>query len=272
MLKRLINRTVKLVERLSGSRVKIQVRRNRVRSNPQRLKALMRELAPVPVKTPMIRLGSEEDGGYLLPDDFGGISAVISPGVSTEISFDLAMAERGKDVFMLDASVEGPPLDRPEFHFRKKFLNTVEDSDNIRLATLCDKIKPVKDDLLLQMDIEGAEYLVLLDADDRILSRFRIMVIEFHRLDQMFEPERFELMQAVFRKLLRTHHVVHIHPNNCAPAIVLEDFAVPPVMEFTFYRKDRADVVANRALTFPHPLDRDNFPENPSVPLPECWR
>jgi len=98
------------------------------------------------------------------------------------------------------------------------------------------------------------------------------MVIEFHHLDRMFTSFPLRIINATFQKLLRFHHVVHIHPNNVCGSIVRGDVEIPPVMEFTFYRKDRATLVQNQKLDFPHVLDRDNLSSMPTVVLPKCWR
>ena len=41
----------------------------------QRLEQLAQALRPVQTRYPLIRIGSTHDGGYLVPDDLGGISA-----------------------------------------------------------------------------------------------------------------------------------------------------------------------------------------------------
>src|SRR4051794_36195573 len=48
---------------------------------------LIQALRPWITEHPLIRLGGEHDGGYLLPDDLDGIVACFSPGVSDEASF-----------------------------------------------------------------------------------------------------------------------------------------------------------------------------------------
>jgi len=264
-MRRFVKRTF---EYLSGYRVWLEPP-----SDPGEIRALLRSLAPVAVTRPLVRLGSANDGGYLAPDDLEDIAVCVSPGVSTEVGFDLAMAERGMEIYMADASVEGPPVQCPRFHFYKKFLDVFEDERNLRLDTLCVGIAPEHaGDRMLQMDIEGAEYRVLLDASDEVLRSFRIMIIEFHHLDRMFAAFPLKMIRATFQKLMRTHHIVHIHPNNvCAPE-VHGNIAIPQVMEFTFYRKDRAALDEGRVLQYPHPLDRDNLPNRPSFALPDCWR
>ncbi|MDP4033672.1 MAG: FkbM family methyltransferase [Pseudorhodobacter sp.] len=202
------------LERLSGNRVWLEQT-----SDLNEVRALLRSLAPVAISCPLVRLGSAGDGGYLAPDDLEDMSASISPGVSTEVGFDLDMAERGMEIYMADASVEGPPVSHPRFHFHKKFLDVFEDDDNMRLDTLCSSIAPEhKGDRLLQMDIEGAEYRVLLDVSDQVLQSFRIMLIEFHHLDRVFATFPFRMIRATFQKMLRFHHIVHIHPNKAYPS------------------------------------------------------
>jgi hypothetical protein len=45
------------------------------------LVALLERLYPVEGGHPLIRVGPDGDGGYLLPDDLSGIVACFSPGV-----------------------------------------------------------------------------------------------------------------------------------------------------------------------------------------------
>ena len=233
----------------------------------------MASVRPRPIRKPLIRIGAPHDGGYLLPDDLDGITSCISPGVSEQVGFDGAIAARGIDVFMADASVERPPIDHERFHFTRKFLDTFEDDTHTRLETFVDTVSSrMPGDSILQMDIEGAEYRVLLDTNDEVLTRFRIITIEFHYLTHLFGKFSFPLIRAAFHKLLRYHHVVHIHPNNISPSIARGSVTVPDVMEFTFWRKDRADLDADRQLHFPHALDTDNHPECPPLVLPSCWQ
>ena len=83
------------------------------------------------------------------------------------------------------------------------------------------------------------------------MQRFRIIVIEFHDLDQMFSRFAFNIIKPVFDKLRTPHEVVHAHPNNCADPVRRGSLSMPPVMEFTFYRKDRMKHQSGSALSFP---------------------
>ena len=234
------------------------------------LAALIRALRPVAPVHDLIRIGPAGDGGYLMPDDLTGITACVSPGVSVQVGFDDDIANRGIDVYMADGSVDGPPVAHDRFHFTRKFLDIYESDTTVTLDGFCGQI-PGDGDWLLQMDIEGAEYGVLAAATDATIARFRYMVVEFHDLELLFARASFRTMAAVFRRLLRTHRVVHIHPNNYSAVVRRGDLRIPKGMEFTFARLDRVDT--NRLPPpFPHPLDRDNTGKYPPVVLPACWR
>jgi len=126
-----------------------------------------------------------------------------------------------------------------------------------------------QEELLLQIDIEGSEYEVLLGASDQLLNRSRIIVVEFHKLDQLWNRPFYNIASRVFYKLIQTHSCVHIHPNNSRDSTKIGQIEIPPIMEITFLRNDR---VKNPSYinNFPHPLDCDNTKKEPLY-LPKCW-
>jgi hypothetical protein len=227
-------------------------------------------IKPVVTNHPLIRLGGETDGGYLLPDDLAGLVACFSPGVADNSNFEFDMARRGIPCFMADFSVDGPAIQHPLFRFDKKFLGPADAGVHMRLETWVNKYVPGTSDLILQMDIEGAEYGVIMDTPRETLRRFRILAMEFHGLHALCDKFGFELIHLSFMKLLQDFEVVHLHPNNCAVPVRLGPYAIPPVMEITFLRRDR---IASRAPAslFPHPLDRSSYAGRGDYALPECW-
>jgi Methyltransferase FkbM domain len=235
----------------------------------QQVLGLISELRPMYTPCPMKRYGPPADGGYLMPDDLEGVGGCVSPGVSNNCGFDTHIAELGIDVHLADASVSRPPVPHNRFTFSKLHFDTFNSSTTVTIDEFCKRL-PQDNDLILQMDIEGAEYRVLNSASEQLLSRFRVMVIEFHDLTQMFTHFGFREISSVFRKLLRTHNVVHIHPNNVADPVSRGSIVIPPLMEFTFYRKDRG-IFQYRCLAYPHPLDAPNVADRPNLTLPKCW-
>ena len=231
---------------------------------------LIASLHPIACSKELIRLGPEGDGGYLIPNDLEGIETCFSPGVCDVAGFETDCAKRGMTIFMADASVAKPPVENPHFRFVRKFIGADTTGEFISLEDwVRNETGESQADLLLQMDIEGYEYETFLSTPSAILARFRIMVVEFHDLERLFSDPVFPIYREVFKKILRTHMCVHIHPNNyCCPIRVRnEDF--PAMAEFTFLRKDRIEN-PSFSSSFPHPLDKDNTAKK-SVVLPQSF-
>ncbi len=231
---------------------------------------LIGALKPVTTEHPLIRLGPADDGGYLVPDDLQGINACFSPGVSTSSDFELACAKRGMQIYLADYSVDGPATEHEHFHFIKKFVGSTTSQAVMTMDDWARSSQPNDtSDLLLQMDIEGCEYETLLSTSDDFLKRCRVIVIEFHRLHELWSRPYFRLASMAFRKLLQTHACVHLHPNNCRSAVRLQGLDMPRVMEFTFLRRDRF-TESSPATQFPHLQDADNT-DRPPLVLPQWW-
>lgn len=239
-------------------------------ASTDRIAEFLSTIRPVETEHPLIRVGSEADGGYLIPDDLSGIEACFSPGVATTADFEAGMAARGIRCFLADASVEAPPVAGSMFDFERKYLGTHVQGEFITLADWVQRKAPGTADLLLQMDIESAEYRVLLTTSPEVLRRFRIMVIEFHHLASIYDRSGLDLVSTTFARIMDDFEIVHIHPNNRIRPVAYKGFVTPPLLEFTFLRRDRVRT-RRPALQFPHPLDRTNFAKRPDFALPACW-
>ena len=238
--------------------------------------SLVNAMRVTPIKQNLIRIGPDRDGGYLLPDDFEGIKYCFSPGVGDCSDFELDLAKRGLKIFLADRSVEKPSIDHSRFHFLKKYIASTN-SPKEGLITLDEwyrqELETASDhspEALLQMDIEGCEYEVLHNVSELLLKRFRIIVVEFHKLYQLTDRFSFNWMSKAFRKILSTHAVVHIHPNNNRTSISYRGIEIPSTIEITFLRRDRVQR-EERKLAFPHPLDRRCIETKADLILPSCW-
>ena len=156
------------------------------------------------------------------------------------------------------------------FIFLKKFIGSKIDGDFTTMDNWVKSSVAVDNsNLLLQIDIEGYEYETFLSCSNELLNRFRIIVAEFHNLEQLWNRPFFQIASGVFEKILQTHTCVHIHPNNYYPIFKKYGLDIPPLAEFTFLRNDRV-VDPVPATKFPNPLDCDNA-DNVSQRLPTCW-
>jgi len=235
------------------------------------VQGVLRKLAPQITDKSLIRIGAQEDGGYLIPDDLQGIEYCFSPGVAATATFESDLAERGISSFLADYSVDGPPITSTMLKFEKKYLGAVNDDRFMTLESWVNKTVPNhKHDLILQMDIEGSEYEVILETPNHIWNMFRIVVIEFHGLHNIFNPYGIKLLDYCFTKMLTVFDVVHIHPNNVSALLKRKGLAIPDAVEITFLRRDRIRW-REANLVFPHPLDRPNVAIIPDVVLPSCW-
>ncbi len=219
----------------------------------------------------LIRLGANSDGGYLVPNDLSGITACFSPGVDDIASFEQDLYKHGIGSHLADFSVEEIPSGTAALSFTKKFLGANSYEHFISLEDWVTSLAPnsTDDSLLLQMDIEGGEYETLLACPNAVLSKFRIMVIEFHQIESWAQSDFFKLVESVFRKLLSTHYVVHNHPNNAMGIVNLNGFHAPRVFELTFMKKSRTTIHGNAIL--PHKLDYPNVDYMPEIQLPQQW-
>lgn len=219
-------------------------------------------LKPKPCPVPLVRIGGNRDGAYLVPDDLAGVSACFSPGVSNRKGFEDDLQDRyGIGAHMCDFTSEedkfATPL-RSGQSFRKLWLGTETEGDTITLQDWVSEQAPDDSDLLLQMDIEGAEYPTLNTAPDDVLRRFRVVLVELHGLVRLNKPHRLELVLPFFEKLSRHFTCVHIHPNNVREQIRIgkTNYWVPRILEVTLLRKDRFDAAGELIPPqLPHPLD-----------------
>lgn len=231
------------------------------------LKDLLKSLRPVKTNFELVRIGGNNDGGYLLPNDLEGITTCFSPGVDVTASFEKDLLERGIASHLADASVDGPPDGLEVASFENMFLGGIADDNHITLERWTRRSGGYLGDWILQMDIEGAEYETLLATPPNTLSRFRIIALELHHADQWFHPIAWGCVKTFFSKLLENFHVVHNHPNNNCPFIQVDDVLIPTVFELTLLRKDRSPATGF-CTEFPHKLDQPNVTDKPDRPLP----
>lgn len=241
-------------------------------------------MRPKPSPYKLKRIGGRRDGAYLIPDDLDGIEACFSPGVNNSKKFEDELTDvYGIKCHMCDYSSDvaqfKTPLREGMQTFKKKWLDIDGGIDSISLEDWIEELSPADDrDLLLQMDIEGAEYKNLLNCKDSVLKRFRIIVMEIHGLRALSDVAETEKeLGPLLRKLDKNFVCVHAHPNNCCGDFMLCEtgFNIPKVHELTFLRRDRfrgINALGSHKPLIPHPLDISfNVTRKPPLFLNEAW-
>lgn len=228
-----------------------------------RVRAILRLIEPRDaIGVRKVRLGNPHDGGYVMLDDFDGIAAAYSLGISDDVSWDRDVAARGIDVFQYDHTVEGPPEGDARFRFHRIGI-AGEDSADGAFRSLPSLLRENghRDggDLLLKCDIETAEWQALAALSPDELQLFRQIVVEVHGLRDLHQPAFAALAEPVFAVLAASHAVVHVHGNNHAACAVTAGVPVPTVLELTYVRREGKRFARPRR-PFPGPLDRPNNP------------
>jgi hypothetical protein len=236
------------------------------------IEGLLEKFAPTPCGQKLIRVGPATDGGYLLPDDLTGIVALYSPGVSDTLGFDLEVANLGIPCFLADGTIEQPTNMHPSMQFENMMIGSGPKDTFMSMESWVHRTAPPQGDLMLRMDIEGAEYDVLLDTPRALLDRFRIIVLELHWLDRYLFGDERNRLDRLMDHLLENHVICHLHPNTVAPPVTILGRSVPPLLELTLLRKDRLGSGAQIQGVYPHPLDAPNDTTLPVRDFPPFWR
>jgi hypothetical protein len=223
----------------------------------------------------LIRIGANSDGGYLLPNILDQIEYCFSPGVGSSVSFEDHLLKYNIKSFLADGTVNY----NKKHDFIKKNLNCFNDEKNITLENwINEKIPPrpytrnkLNNKLLLQMDIEGSEIEVLYNISQECLDRFKIIIIEFHHFVEIFTSLGLKIYNDIFNKILKTHNIVHIHPNNFSYTLDFLNNKISGLYEITFINKKDCKYVKKIKYNLPHKLDSKNFPSLIDIKCPEIF-
>lgn len=244
------------------------------------LRSLLELMRPHPSPVPLCRFGGTGDGAYLLPADLEGVTDCLSPGVENRKDFEDELALRhGIRSHLCDASSDPERLRTPLIDglqsFQAAWLAPEPGPGRLSIAQWVEERNACgAGDLMLQMDIEGAEYRNLLLTPRGILSRFRILLIEFHGLRALRDSRVFrQIVRPVMEKLARDFHCVHAHGNNaCGVANFGKGIeGIPDVLELSFLRRDRMRGHQWFPVCLPHPLDIVNVPGRAPLHLGPGW-
>jgi hypothetical protein len=170
--------------------------------------------------------GGKHDGSYVLSSKvLNKTSAAYSYGIGNNVKFDIDLAKKFTfPIFQYDHTINDTPVKNPNFIFKKEALS----SANI-LKHLQENNHIGKDDLLLKIDTEGAEYELFKNADPAVFKQFNQIVIEIHRIKDLDE-KCINLLTSLFA----AHKLVHIHANNYGAIID----GLPETLELTLVRDD----------------------------------
>jgi hypothetical protein len=202
-----------------------------------------RLLRPYQTDTTLVRVGDRGDGGYVMAEDLSAVAA-ISIVIGENASWDIDIAGRGLPVAMFDPTIPGPPSFVTNSTFHRVGLGTSEQAVATGLALeplprLLELARvPAIGDLILKIDVEGAEWDALADVND--FSRYPQIVLEIHELARLGEASSAASVLHLLRALHATHLPIHLHANNEAGLAGFGAYWLPDVVEVSYMRRDLA--------------------------------
>jgi hypothetical protein len=210
------------------------------------------------------RIGRQGDGGYVLLDDFDTVSAIYSVGIGDEVSFDLDFATRGKEIFIFDHTVDKPPLTHPNFFFFRRGIGATN-GGSASLYTLEHEMRlghAGRSDLLLKMDVEGAEFEIFSAMSRETLQRFRQIILEIHGLSRLSDPAYRAMFVNAISNINGVFTLIHAHANNSRPICVIDGYVVADILELSYVRSDLVQRVPSKTI-YPTVFDFTNWPLQP---------
>jgi Methyltransferase FkbM domain len=213
------------------------------------------------------RLGREFDGGYIIADLSDNTKPVydlyIGCGINDEFSFDVDLANIYPNLFgyAFDGTIKERPATFPD---KFAFIPLNIGNTNDEATTTLVPYMRLYNDILLKMDIEGAEWEWLDNLPIPDLLRIKQIVIEIHYLiDGRCATAMTKL--TVLKKLADYFYLVHVHGNNHSPLV---DDKYPYVLECTYVRKDvYPNGLPLNTESLPGNLDMPNYPHAADIDL-----
>lgn len=227
-------------------------------------RALFAEIQPVSLSNCTLeRIGEPNDGGYLVCGNLlTGVQSGYSYGISGYDGWGCGISERLRirmhEYDCFDTRQPSCPTGQLVFH--PECIGPTHVDDGRSFDTLANQIAANGDagrNLIVKIDVEGAEWDAFLAADDATLARIDQLVVEFHLVD---EPR---YVDAV-RRLKKHFEIAHLHFNNVACEPRARPFP-SLAYEVLFVNKRLAVVDATAKWPGVSPFDAPNNPD-----LPDC--
>ena len=222
----------------------------------------------------LIRLGKDNDGGYLLgKKSILNSKNLISLGISDDWSFENQFSKINTNIkiYAYDDMIDLKWLIKRFLKNIKKFLffviqinqlissfiklfqyNSMRKKINLTKKFIIQKdiseITKNKKNIFFKIDIEGSEYRIL-DEIIKIKENIEAVVIEFHDID-LHKDKIINFLEKI------DLDVTHIHPNNYS---IADSDLNPTCIELTLERNYEKENLLG--LNLPHPLDQKCNPK-----------
>jgi hypothetical protein len=213
-----------------------------------------------------IRVGKDNDGGYVIANLPGEYDSLISGGISGDISFEQQFLDRFKtsSCYAFDGTINTLPASDNRITFIKKNLGTNNDDNLCNLNEYLCQSK----NIFMKIDIEGHEFRLFPAILPEYFSNIKQLVLEIHTpADIQLYPDYFHGLGdiqnthliSLMKLINKTHTLIHFHGNNgCKLQRFYNIIPFPHVFECTFIRNDFITEKVLNDEPFPTTLDMKN--------------
>jgi hypothetical protein len=175
----------------------------------------------------------------------------------------------GKQIFMFDHTVDGPPVNHPNFHFFRHGAGK-ENDETAALYTIEHQIGRLghagRNDLLLKIDVDGVEYDIFSAMSTDTLLHFRQITMEIHGVLKLGDPAFRAKFVAAFSRINSVFTLFHVHANNYGDIGFVDGFIIADVLELSYVRSDLVEREISQTI-YPTVLDFPNWPPRPDYLL-----
>ena len=230
---------------------------------------VLKKLLPFKIKHELLRLGEDNDGGYLIPNDFSGIKKNYSAGVGKLTKFEKDLEERFSiKSNMVDFNHIDPKIFPKDSKFLKKKIAITSYENEININ---DWLLNEDEEVIFKMDIEGDEYSILTSISEENLNKIRILVIELHDLRHLRNYFFFKNFEKIISRLNNIFYICHLHVNNSSKIKNIGGFNIPDMLEITLIRKDRIKNFSRDYADIPHKLDQKTVLNKDEIFIDKNW-
>ena len=212
------------------------------------------------------RVGSENDGGYVIWPHISKNTELLSFGIGDNVDFEEQMSALVKRIHAFDGSIDLLPRLVPKLEFHQLFVSSAKTTNSIDISEILSGIScPI---LILKIDIEGSEWDVLDQISEAELRRFDQIVGEFHGLTSSTKGFDLKRKIEILEKIHSNFYLTNSHPNNWSHFNIVHGVPIPDVVELSFVRKDLPSTfhkIPSRELRENQELNL-NRPCNPKKP------
>jgi hypothetical protein len=205
-----------------------------------------------------IRLGLDNDKGYVIAylRNHNEYDCYFSLGIGPDESFSNDFLKLYScESYAFNSTVDKLPLNfPPQMKYIPKNIVNYNDDKHTNLADFMEKFK----NIFLKMDIEGGEIPWLLSVENDQLLHFKQIVIEIHGINDDSFDSKFEDKVKCFKKLSKTHYLIHAHGNNNGGVTMINNKPIPNVIELTYLRKSEICFIMKNTNELPSHYDSRN--------------